>query len=384
MNGRRVATHGMSGGAVDLNAIPMDAIERIEVLKDGASAIYGTDAIGGVINFITKTSYQGIALSGSYVTPEASGGGQTARLSGAVGWGDLNRDGFNLMATVTVDNNRILRGTDRSWATGYQPDRFLTPDTSSSVHANIIPVTGTALTSTGTVVGTTDTTSYTYLNLLAIQGKCESLPNQVPLAPNTQVWNLFGYTQANSKYRCARDYGRNYMLKAPQDAINGMLKGTFRINQDHQAAIEIMSSTVTNRGEYSPVQISTGNTSVTTNGVTTTSNTHLPREQPALPGYARVGGGRAVRPLQAYRLSRQLPERPGLSHPRERDRQPACADHAGRHDLGLDYSVGAGYGESNSSATLINGFPNTKKLVDLLASGQYNPSSCRARLSLRP
>ena len=54
LNGRRVSTHGMSGGSVDLNAIPMDAIERIEVLKDGASAIYGTDAIGGVLNFITN------------------------------------------------------------------------------------------------------------------------------------------------------------------------------------------------------------------------------------------------------------------------------------------------------------------------------------------
>ena len=52
LNGRRISTYGMSGGAVDLNAIPMAAVERVEVLKDGASAIYGTDAVGGVINFI--------------------------------------------------------------------------------------------------------------------------------------------------------------------------------------------------------------------------------------------------------------------------------------------------------------------------------------------
>jgi iron complex outermembrane receptor protein len=55
LNGRRISTHGMSGGAVDLNAIPMAAVDRVEILKDGASAIYGTDAIGGVINFILKT-----------------------------------------------------------------------------------------------------------------------------------------------------------------------------------------------------------------------------------------------------------------------------------------------------------------------------------------
>jgi iron complex outermembrane receptor protein len=52
LNGRRVATHGASGKAVDLNAIPLGAIARVEILKDGASAIYGTDAVGGVINFI--------------------------------------------------------------------------------------------------------------------------------------------------------------------------------------------------------------------------------------------------------------------------------------------------------------------------------------------
>ena len=64
LNGRRLANHafGAIGGfnaspsAVDLNSIPFSAIERVEVLRDGASAVYGTDAVGGVINFITRTS----------------------------------------------------------------------------------------------------------------------------------------------------------------------------------------------------------------------------------------------------------------------------------------------------------------------------------------
>lgn len=382
LNGRRVATHGMSGGSVDLNTIPMDAIDRIEVLRDGASAMYGTDAIGGVINFITKTSYQGVALSGSYFTPEASGGGQTARLSGAFGWGDLARDGFNVMATVTVDNSRILRGTDRPWATGYQPDRFLTPDTSSSIHANIIMATGTALNPGGTgtaddgsVVGTTDPTRYTNLNLLAIQGQCESIQNQIPLAPNIQIWNLFGYTQANSRYRCARDYGRNYMLRAPQESVNGMLKGTFRINDNHQASIELMTSTVKNRGEYSPVQVSTGNTTFTnaTTGVITRSNTHLPANSPHYLDMRVLVGATQFNPTLpiAYRVN-FLNDLGFRIRENETDNLRVQATLDGTI-AGLDYSLGAGYGESKSTATLINGFPNTKKLVDLLASGQYNP-----------
>ena len=80
LNGRRVAAHGLSGSAVDVNQIPFAAIERIEVLKDGASAIYGTDAVGGVINFITKKNYRGfgataqVAAAGTAAssTPSAS------------------------------------------------------------------------------------------------------------------------------------------------------------------------------------------------------------------------------------------------------------------------------------------------------------------------
>jgi iron complex outermembrane receptor protein len=62
LNGRRVTVHGLKGGAVDLNSIPMAAVERVEILTDGASAIYGTDAIGGVINFILRKNYSGAEL----------------------------------------------------------------------------------------------------------------------------------------------------------------------------------------------------------------------------------------------------------------------------------------------------------------------------------
>ena len=62
LNGRRMANFASPGddSGVDLNTIPMAAIQRVEVLLDGASAIYGTDAIGGVVNFITRKDYQGV------------------------------------------------------------------------------------------------------------------------------------------------------------------------------------------------------------------------------------------------------------------------------------------------------------------------------------
>ena len=63
LNGRRLANHPFFADTVDLNIIPVAALERVEVLRDGASAIYGTDAIGGVINFITKKSVKGAAVT---------------------------------------------------------------------------------------------------------------------------------------------------------------------------------------------------------------------------------------------------------------------------------------------------------------------------------
>ena len=100
LDGRRVASQAIGGYATDLNAIPLSAIERIEVLRDGASAIYGTDAIGGVINFITKKSYQGVTVSGELLSTEHKGG-NTGSASITAGIGDLAKDGYNVYGSLS-------------------------------------------------------------------------------------------------------------------------------------------------------------------------------------------------------------------------------------------------------------------------------------------
>jgi iron complex outermembrane receptor protein len=60
VNGRRLGNYATDGTAVDVNSIPLASIDHVEVLKDGASGVYGSDAIGGVINFITRQNYQGV------------------------------------------------------------------------------------------------------------------------------------------------------------------------------------------------------------------------------------------------------------------------------------------------------------------------------------
>lgn len=116
LNGRRLANFASPGDSagVDLNSIPAGAIQRVEVLKDGASAIYGTDAIGGVINFITRQDYQGVDLS-AYAsgTQEGGAGKKTFTVSG--GTGDLSRDGYNVFATLDVQRLDALRSTQREF-----------------------------------------------------------------------------------------------------------------------------------------------------------------------------------------------------------------------------------------------------------------------------
>lgn len=106
LNGRRLSYYGAPAGFqtqfVNIDAIPAAAIERMEVLTDGASAVYGTDAIAGVINVITKHSYQGLEVSGTYDIARRfdSYGEKQASITG--GFGDLGKDRYNVYASVNL------------------------------------------------------------------------------------------------------------------------------------------------------------------------------------------------------------------------------------------------------------------------------------------
>jgi iron complex outermembrane receptor protein len=136
LNGRRLAnfaTPGDSAG-VDLNNIPAAAIERVEVLKDGASAIYGTDAIGGVINFITRRDYRGADIGVSFArTQEGGAGKKTATLSG--GFGDLSSDRFNVFGVFDIQKLDSLRSTQRKFI----QDRPLATNLPALMSSNTYP-----------------------------------------------------------------------------------------------------------------------------------------------------------------------------------------------------------------------------------------------------
>ncbi|HQU47896.1 MAG TPA: TonB-dependent receptor [Casimicrobiaceae bacterium] len=138
LNGRRLAPYALSGGqSVDLSGIPPSAIERVEVLKDGASAVYGTDALGGVINFVLRNDYSGAEANGNaYVTEH--GGGDNWRVSAAAGWGDLAKDRYNLFVVADYFQQDALRASQREASrTAYLPALGLDLTSGYTFPANI-------------------------------------------------------------------------------------------------------------------------------------------------------------------------------------------------------------------------------------------------------
>ncbi len=116
VNGRRVANYGFAQNVdqafVDLNSIPLGAIDRIEVLKDGASAIYGSDAIAGVVNIILRRDFKGVEVTAGYGQSSRSDGAET-RVGITAGYGDLAKDRFNVMGVFDYFKRDAIYLRDR-------------------------------------------------------------------------------------------------------------------------------------------------------------------------------------------------------------------------------------------------------------------------------
>ncbi|SEL29793.1 iron complex outermembrane recepter protein [Roseateles sp. YR242] len=109
LNGRRVAGYGFAQNLqdtfVDLNSIPSSAVERVDILLDGASAIYGSDAIAGVVNIILRKDFKGFDVTASSGYFE---GKNDYRVTGAGGFGDLASDGYNVFAALDYYKRDLL------------------------------------------------------------------------------------------------------------------------------------------------------------------------------------------------------------------------------------------------------------------------------------
>ena len=267
LNGRRVAAHGLNGGVVDLNQIPLAAIERVEVLKDGASAIYGTDAVGGVINFITRKDFTGLNLQAFGDKTEA-GGGDIYRFSATGGFGDINRDGFNVMGSLTHRTSKLLRGDQRDFVNTFQVDRGLSVDTRGTPFATVFPLSSirTILSSRVTATGAPSAT--------IVNGSGPTLPggtlpfsggiNPLDLPGGAGCTSMAGggpydevlWATPNARFACAWDTGRAASLQQPVDDTNFVGRASMKLGNNATAFIEATASKVDSKKSFSPNQLS--------------------------------------------------------------------------------------------------------------------------------
>ncbi len=237
LNGRRLSNYAFNasgGGTVNLNQIPLAAVERIEVLKDGASAIYGTDAIGGVINFILRKDYTGAEIT-AYGTHTDQGGGNTRKYTGAIGFGDINKQRFNILATADYQKDTPLKASQRKQfaGTAIRPDLGFAQTSGNAPPANFI----------------FDGVIY---NTAAAQG-CD------PAAGSFQVNAATGAPQPE-RLNCRYDFTSVLDIFPPSERKSFFTRAALQLGNDHQAFLEyhMSQNEITFASSETPVADFTG------------------------------------------------------------------------------------------------------------------------------
>jgi iron complex outermembrane receptor protein len=205
LNGHRL--EGFSGEiqgvqGVNLSSIPFAAIERVEILKDGASAIYGSDAIAGVINFITRTDYTGAEVTGYYGAPTRGHGGEQWQGTVSAGFGDLARDRWNVFLSGSYNEQKSLDQVDREFSnSSYRPDIGLIGLSSNTFPGRITTggigavLNGVRINDQPPSVAARLCRPSTFENDDIVGMNCYFDPSNVPgvnMIPREKTYNLFG------------------------------------------------------------------------------------------------------------------------------------------------------------------------------------------------
>lgn len=357
VNGRRVSVYGggstgAAGSSVDINSIPLSAIERVEVLKDGASAVYGSDAIAGVVNFILRKDYKGVEISAGDGQPTRGSHGQDQKLSLFGGVGDFARDDYNLTFGLNTQKIRPIYGYERAYArrldVGHQNDYL----SSITFPANV------SMYGTGVL-------------------KNPMLPNCGPVS------EVSPYTPT----RCSFDNSPEVSLQPDSEKVSLLLNGRRRLSGDLEAYFEsgFTQNRITSTTQAVPMAY---------NAITTASNPYVPQfkalmaQYPAIAKYNVGLGGFVLIPTSPYyptawAASNGLAGLPLLLNYRDvvngprltRDTSDATRALAGvRGTLaGWDVDTGLMWSQSKVNEDLLSGYAQYSKVLPILNSGVINP-----------
>jgi iron complex outermembrane receptor protein len=323
LNGRRLANHPYFADTIDLNVIPISALDRVEVLRDGASAIYGSDAIGGVINFITKKSVKGASVMFEGSQPIHFGGGDDQRFNVAGGYGDLATNGWSAWGVADWNQQTALTALDRSFAdTGIRPEHGVSRTSGTTFPANFFSDNGI-------------TGNPFFPGCLP--------PSSVPSATNRT---------------CRYDYTRDVDLIPQTAQLTVLLRGNYKFGFDAVGGLEYLHSRSTNQSRVAPPPMS--NIGITMfadspfypgNGVT-----------PAVPGLAGS-------PLD-------ISWRPTASGKRVED-DASMTDRVAATLEGVawnwDYNSGLVYSQGRANSTFTGGYLIDQNIIDGVGAGILNP-----------
>jgi iron complex outermembrane receptor protein len=226
LNGRRMAPYG-TGSAVNLASIPLSAVERVEILTDGASTLYGSDAIAGVVNFILKKNQKDFNIEATYNSPQEKGG-KSANFAISKGFGDLDTDGFNVLLAYSHDEQKSLNANQRDFAkTGakkfwHKGNQYATWQTSiNSTPANVEVLTPS---------GQDEVLNHD----LTTTGGCSS--------PNT-------FSRGNA---CRFDYASTVQLLPELKRDSIFASGTLKLSDTSSVFAEVVLSKFSNQARYAP------------------------------------------------------------------------------------------------------------------------------------
>jgi iron complex outermembrane recepter protein len=366
INGRRSSVYGggsagANGNSVDISAIPIASIERVEILKDGASAIYGSDAIAGVVNFILKSDYQGLEVHAEAGTPTRDGGGSTETFSAFGGLGDLKADRYNVSLGVNYFHESPILGSSRPFATRYAPQFGNDVTSSFAFPANVAIPANTSPTGKGST--------------------------QNPLVGNCGPSSI---TDVNFPTQCRFDNSGFDSLQPEQKKIGETFDAHVAIGEDSQLYIEESFAQTKTTEQVQPVPLSNGNPLLPGNPyiaflanllATQYPNYHnpavtpgtgaflLPPTSPYYPTAFAAAFGQAGEPLNL--IYRDFANGPRLTE----DVSNALRVVGGIKGnlLGWDYDGGLLYSEVKVHENLLSGYPQYSLIMPLLDTGTINP-----------
>lgn len=338
LNGRRLAP-ATSGSTVNLASIPLSAVERVEILTDGANTLYGSDAIAGVVNFILKKNKQDFHIEAGHNRAQKSAGGKTSNVAVSKGWGDLDTDGYNILLSASHDRQAALQASERDFSKS-----GVIPFSENGKNYNLYQLSGNSIPAQAVV-------RYTDSN---------GAPGAVQFGPNLlETGKCNGPALFQVGMRCLYDYASTVQLLPQLERTSIFGSANYRVNADTTLFMEAVGSKFSSTAQYAP---------------------------PAQPLGIAVGSAlynKSIRPhlarlnidptkVTSASMSLRLADAGGRADEYETEARHLAFGIDGTRN-GWDYNAAFTHSENTATDTAAGGYMSLNEFDKLVSSGKFDP-----------